>query len=213
VTAVVVMEKLALTALAATVTLAGTVATVVLLLDSVTMAPPAGAAVVNVTAPVDPVPPTTLVGLTVTEERLGAAATGSTVNTAEREAPPKLPEIVTAVEAATDAVVAVKIALVAPAGTVTLAGTPTRVALLLPRLTVAPAAGAAALSVAVPVEGVPPVTVEGLTASDERLRATSPNTNLVTKASPAKLNGFPLKIRSNAPGVVGKSAEWVVPVT
>src|SRR5215470_12407445 len=58
VTAVVVMEKLALTALAATVTLAGTVATVVLLLDSGTMAPPAGAAVVNVTASVNAVPTT-----------------------------------------------------------------------------------------------------------------------------------------------------------
>src|SRR5262249_37422544 len=76
VTAVVVIVKLALSAPAATVMLAGTLATVVLLLDRVTIAPPVGAAVVNVAVPVLVVPPTTLVGLTVSEDRLGGAGTG-----------------------------------------------------------------------------------------------------------------------------------------
>ena len=63
-------------------------------------------------------------GVTVTEDKLGAAGTGVTVSTAEREAPAKVPEIVTAAVAVTGVVVIVKLALVAPAGTVTLAGTP-----------------------------------------------------------------------------------------
>ena len=82
VTAVVPIAKFALSAPAATVTLAGTLATVALLLDSPTIAPPVGAAAVNVTVPVAPAPPTTLVGLTVTEDRLGAAGVGLTVSTA-----------------------------------------------------------------------------------------------------------------------------------
>jgi len=92
VTAVVVIEKFALRAPARTVTLAGTLATAVLLLDSVTMAPPVGAATVSVTVPVLPVPPTTLVGLTVTEDKVAAAGTGLTVSTAVRVTPPKVPE-------------------------------------------------------------------------------------------------------------------------
>src|SRR5262245_26042089 len=123
VTAVVAMEKLALTAPAATVTLAGTLATVALLLESATAAPPVGAAVVNVTVPVLAAPPTTLVGLTVTEDKLGAAGTGLTVNVAVRVTPPSVAEIDGDVEAVTVVVVMVKVALVAPAATVTLAGT------------------------------------------------------------------------------------------
>ena len=98
VTAVVVTPKVALVAPAATVTLAGTPATIVLLLDNVTMAPPVGAAVVKVTVPVLGAPPTTFVGLTVTEDRVGAAGAGLTVSTAVRETAPKAPVIVSAVE-------------------------------------------------------------------------------------------------------------------
>src|SRR5262249_21715173 len=54
-----------------TVTLAGTVAAA-LLLDRVTSAPPAGAALERVTVPVDCVPPVTLVGLTDTDVMLAA---------------------------------------------------------------------------------------------------------------------------------------------
>jgi hypothetical protein len=64
----------------------------------------------------------------------------------------------------TEEVVAVKVALVAPAATVTLAGTCTA-ALLLDRLTAAPPLGAAPLKVTVPVEEIPPVTAVGLKLS------------------------------------------------
>jgi hypothetical protein len=71
-TTLVVTANVAVVAFAATVTLAGAWAAAVLLLDSVTTAPPAGAGPFNVTVPVEPAPPTTDVGLSVTE--LNAAA-------------------------------------------------------------------------------------------------------------------------------------------
>src|SRR5262249_14434802 len=115
VTAVVVRPKVALVAPAGTGTLGGTVATAVLLLDSVPTAPPVGAAALNVAVPVLEAPPTTLVGLTVTAERVGAAGVGLTVNEAARETAPRVPVIVTPVEAVTALVAIVKVALVAPA--------------------------------------------------------------------------------------------------
>jgi hypothetical protein len=57
----------------------------------------------------------------------------------------------------------VKVAVVAPATTVTLAGTWAAAVLLLVRLTTAPPAGAGLSSVTVPVEETPPSTVAGLT--------------------------------------------------
>src|SRR5215472_2706220 len=71
VTAFVVIAKLALAAPAATVTEAGTAAARVLLLVSVTTAPPDGAAVPSVTVPVLPAPPVTVPGFRVTEARGG----------------------------------------------------------------------------------------------------------------------------------------------
>jgi hypothetical protein len=59
-----VAANVAVVAPAATVTLAGTPTIAVLLLVSDTSAPPAGAPEVNLTVPLDPVPPVTLVGLT-----------------------------------------------------------------------------------------------------------------------------------------------------
>ncbi len=56
---------------AATVTLDGTVAAVVLLLVNVTTAPPLGAPPLRVTVPIDDDPPATLFGLSVSEERVG----------------------------------------------------------------------------------------------------------------------------------------------
>ena len=66
VTPVVVIEKVEVVALAATVTLAGTCAAVLSLLR-LTEIPPFGAAEVRVTVPCELVPPTTLVGFSVNE--------------------------------------------------------------------------------------------------------------------------------------------------
>jgi hypothetical protein len=55
---------------AGTVTLVGTCAAVGLLLDKVTTAPPAGAALVRITLPVEVAPPNTEVGVSVMELRI-----------------------------------------------------------------------------------------------------------------------------------------------
>jgi|SRR5467141_2899927 len=78
--------------------------------------------------------------------------------------------MVTAVDAVTALVLTVKVALVAPAGTVTLEGNLAAVVLLLESVTCAPFAGAGPLIVTVPVEEFPPVTLVGFTESEERER-------------------------------------------
>ena len=65
-TGLVVTVNVAVVAPAATVTLPGTCAAAVLLLDKVTTAPPAGAAPLSLTVPVDDVPPFTEVGARLT---------------------------------------------------------------------------------------------------------------------------------------------------
>lgn len=69
---------------AGTVTLAGTVAAAALLVVSATVAPPAGAVTFSRTVPVEVLPPTTLVGLSETEE---TATVGFTVSVALKLAP------------------------------------------------------------------------------------------------------------------------------
>ena len=78
--------KLATVAPAGTVTLGGTLAAE-LLLVSATVAPPDGAGALNVTVPVeDCSPPTTLVGFSVKEARVGSNS-GRTVSAAVFVAP------------------------------------------------------------------------------------------------------------------------------
>ena len=75
--------KVALLAPAGTITLEGTLAEP-LLLESITLTPPIGAGPLRVTVPVeDCTPPTTLVGLNVSEEReTGGGGAGLTVSEA-----------------------------------------------------------------------------------------------------------------------------------
>jgi hypothetical protein len=162
--AVVVIENDAVALPAATVTLAGTDAAALLLDRVTTVAAVTGTLIVTV--PCDAVPPTTLVGLTESDDREAGGGGADTVKTALRVAPPDVPLMVADVDAVTGAVLTVNVALVAPAGTVTLAGTV--VALELAESdTDAPLAGAAALNVTVPVEELPPATLVGLSESAE----------------------------------------------
>jgi hypothetical protein len=78
-------------------------------------------------------------------------------------------EIVTGVDEVTALVLTVNVALLAPAATVTLAGS-VAVDVLLERETTAPPVSAGPLSVTVPVEDcAPPVTLVGFSASEERV--------------------------------------------
>src|SRR5205814_4344238 len=96
VTVLVAIAKVTVVALAGTVTVAGTVATLRLLLASVTTAPPAGATWPSVTVPVLPAPPTTAAGLTLTPaNRVG----GFTVSVAVPAPPPRAAVRLTAVTA------------------------------------------------------------------------------------------------------------------
>src|SRR5260370_36645424 len=76
--------------------------------------------------------------------------------------------MMTAVDVATALVLTVNEALVAPAATFTLEGTPAAAVLLLESVTCTPPAGADPLSVTVPVEEFPPVTLVGFSESEER---------------------------------------------
>jgi hypothetical protein len=124
-TAVVVTVNVALVAPAATMTLPGTVAAV-LLLDSVTLAPVDGAALVSVAVPCDVLPPVTVVGLSAIADNVGCpgggAAPALTVNDIAALSRSR-PVIVTAVSEVTGDVAIGNVALAAPAGTVTFAGT------------------------------------------------------------------------------------------
>jgi len=91
----------------------------------------------------------------------------STARPAARVVPLYEAEIVAEVGKRTIDVFTGKVALVAPAGTKTLEGTPAT-PLLLESMTCAPPAGAGVLSVTVPVEDCrPPITVVGFSVSEE----------------------------------------------
>src|SRR5947209_10320106 len=117
-TGVVLTVKVAVVPPAGTVTLAGTVAAPVLLLDRLTTAPPLGAGALSVTVPVEELPPVTLDGLRLREESVG----GVTVSEGVRVAP-LAPEVVAMVDEVIGDALTVLAALVLPARNVTLAGT------------------------------------------------------------------------------------------
>ena len=100
--------------------------------------------------------------------KLTPAAGGFTVSAAVLVTPTKTAEMVAEVEAVTEVVVTAKLALLAPAGTVTLAGTVAAVTLL-ESDTTAPPVGAALVRVNVPCDVAPPVTLVGFSASVLRL--------------------------------------------
>ena len=88
-----------------------------------------------------------------------------TVRVADRVAPPAVPMMIDDCELATGFVVTVKVAAVAPAGTVTLGGTVAAVVLSLDSETTTPPAGANEVNETVAVTGVPPTTVVWLRVS------------------------------------------------
>ena len=129
---------------AATVTEAGTVA--LLLLDpKATEVPPGPAAPLRVTVPVEEVPPTTEVGDTLTLDRVA----GVIVSVAVKLTVARVAVIVAEEELETAIVLIVNVAVVAPAATVTLAGT-VAFAVFEARPTTIPPVGAAPLIVTVP---------------------------------------------------------------
>jgi len=162
-TTLVVIVKVAELLPAGMFTDGGTCAAEILLLCSVTNAPPPGAAPVRVTVPVALFPPTTELGLLVREDKDAVF----TVRVALRLVP-YVPVITADVLAATTLVVTVKVADTLPAATVTDGGTCAAEVLPLCNVTIAPPAGAALVSVTVPVELFPPTTEVGLNASEDR---------------------------------------------
>ena len=160
VTAEVDMENVALLAFAGTVTLAG-ICAAELLSERLTVTPPVGAGPVRVTVPVEELPPTTVVGFRVRPESAG----GVTVSEAVRVVPLYVADIVTVVELEVGALVTEKLAVLAFAATVTLAGVAVT-ELLSERFTTIPPAGAAAFRVTVPVDEFPPAMLVGLMLTD-----------------------------------------------
>ena len=123
--------------------------------------PPIGAVVPIVTVPVEVFPPTTDVGLRVSDSSKG----GLIVSVPLTVFPFSFAEIVATVIDATETVFTVNVALVFPLEIVTIAGTVAAPVLLL-RLTTRPLDGASLEIVTVPVEDVRPTTVVGLSVTD-----------------------------------------------
>ena len=117
-TGVVATAKVVVVAPAGIVTLAG-IDAAGLLLARLTTTPPAGAGPLRATVASELLPPITAGGLSVTALGL----TTLRLSLAVQVMPLKVADSVTCVKALTGAVLTVKVALLAPAGTVTVAGT------------------------------------------------------------------------------------------
>jgi hypothetical protein len=161
VTAATVAVKVALEVPAATVTEAGVV-TPALLLDRATLAPPAGAAALRVTVQLETPALVKEVGEQLTPLTLACACT---VTAAVWPTPLAVAPTVAFWAVAGVPALAVKLALAAPAATVTDPGT-LRAALSLESVTNCPPAAAALLSVTVQADAAPAANVAGLQTTD-----------------------------------------------
>src|SRR5262249_29303499 len=117
---------------------------------------------------------------------VSAGVVGDTVSVAVLVRPPNVAEMVTDVDAVTVLVVTVNVALLLPAGTVTLGGTGTVAAavLLLASVTAAPPAGAAPLNVTVPTEDEPAITLVGFNVSVVSVTAAGGGVTVKTAFAP-----------------------------
>jgi hypothetical protein len=208
----VVIGKVIVVAFCCTVTLAGTCAALVMLLESITTAPPPGAAPEIVTVPVTGCPPTTGVTLNVRLLTVSAVpgVTVTIVVTEAAEDPCKLAVTVamTWVVLAPIGAVTENGALVAPAGIVTLGGT-VSAGELLESVTHTPTdegvhpvpAGAGMLSATLPVAALPDVSVLGDTAtlesvSEGTIVSASENAEVPTGA--VTVAGHPVDVGTDA---------------
>jgi hypothetical protein len=175
VTAVVCTVTMAASRPDCTVTLAGT-GNAEALLESNTEAPPVGAGLVSVIVRLAEAPPAMLPGSIVTLLSAGAG-TGVTVTLAVFVVELDVAVTVTGVEAVTEVVCTVILAVNRPGGTVMLAGTGNAGELLdSPTLTPAAAVGDAALSVTVRIALAPPAIVAGVTVNDVKAGRTTGTT-------------------------------------
>lgn len=190
VTEPVVIVKFALVAPDGTVTFAGTVVAVELS-DSDTTAPPAGAAAVRVTVPVEDVPPVTLAGFTDNADSVGVEppSAGLIVSVPALVTFSNVAEICTVDVEVTCATFTGNVVLVWPCETITLKGTVASTVLLLSRFTTE-LPGDADASVTLPVTVPGPTTVLGVNVTDVGASETDRNkfAATVTPAAAARIS-------------------------